>query len=139
MRAEVAAPGHGDYCPPASATQILKSLNVMLYSEVEGGLSSEQANKRLRLFVPAAAELSRQREAKQLGPKHQLSMVRAALRLGRQVPAPCPLPLALSGTSALCCCLVLPHSHIPSSRHEVHLPKSDIEPSLTCQLVCRMS
>ena len=86
----------------------------MFCSEVEGGLSSEQANKRLRLFVPAAAELSRQREATQLGPKHQLSMVRAALRLGRQVPAPCPLPLALPGTSALCCCLAPAHSQIPS-------------------------
>lgn len=65
----------------------------MLCSEVEGGLGAEQANKRLRLFVPAAAELSRQREATQLGPKHQLSMVRAALRLGRQVhnpPSPTP-------------------------------------------------
>lgn len=84
----------------------------MLCSEVEGGLSSEQANKRLRLFVPAAAELSRQREATQLGPKHQLSMVRAALRLGRQVPAPGPLslPVALPGTSALCCCFVPAHS-----------------------------
>ena len=108
-------PGHTQYYPPASATQILKSLNVVLCSEVEGGLSSEQANKRLRLFVPAAAELSRQREANQLGPKHQLSMVRAALRLGRQVSAPCPLPLplALPGTSALCCCLMLAQHQTP--------------------------
>lgn len=73
-------------------------------SEVEGSLGSEQANKRLRLFVPAAAELSRQREATQLGPKHQLSMVRAALRLGRQVldtPSPLP-PQPLTLFPALC-------------------------------------
>ena len=118
MPAEVATSGHTQCYPPASATYILKSLKVMFCSEVEGGLSSEQANKRLRLFVPAAAELSRQREANQLGPKHQLSMVRAALRLGRQVPAPCPLPLplplALPGTSALCCCfccLIVKHQY----------------------------
>ena len=54
-------------------------------SDVEGALSNEQASKRLRLFVPAAAEMGRQREAAQLGPKSQLSMVRTALRLGRQV------------------------------------------------------
>ena len=88
--------------------------DVMLCSEVEGGLGGEQANKRLRLFVPAAAELSRQREATQLGPKHQLSMVRAALRLGRQVhafptptpplrgPPPCPLLAPLHPSDALC-------------------------------------
>lgn len=54
-------------------------------SDVEGALSDEQASKRLRLFVPAAAEMGRQRAAAQLGPKSQLSMVRTALRLGRQV------------------------------------------------------
>ena len=99
----------------------------MFCSEVEGGLSSEQANKRLRLFVPAAAELSRQRESTQLGPKHQLSMVRAALRLGRQVPAPCPLPLppAFPSSSALCCCLVPPHSQIPNSTLKAHFPDSE--------------
>lgn len=62
-----------------------KNMFASVSSEVEGGLGSEQASKRLRLFVPAAAELSRKRESAQLGPKHQLSMVRAALRLGRQV------------------------------------------------------
>lgn len=99
----------------------------MFCSEVEGGLSSEQANKRLRLFVPAAAELSRQRESTQLGPKHQLSMVRAALRLGRQVPAPCslPLPPAFPSSSALCCCLVPPHSQIPNSTLKTHFPDLD--------------
>lgn len=52
---------------------------------MEGALSNEQASKRLRLFVPAAAEMGRQRAAAELGPKSQLSMVRTALRLGRQV------------------------------------------------------
>ena len=48
-------------------------------------MSSEQASKRLRLFVPAAAEIGRKREAAWLVPKHHLSIVRSALRLGRQV------------------------------------------------------
>ncbi|KAL3142705.1 hypothetical protein ABBQ38_003006 [Trebouxia sp. C0009 RCD-2024] len=75
-----------DQLPAATQASIGRLLSACgLQGEVEGGLGSEQANKRLRLFVPAAAELSRQREATQLGPKHQLSMVRAALRLGRQV------------------------------------------------------
>jgi hypothetical protein len=61
------------------------NLTAATCSDVEGALSNEQASKRLRLFVPAAAEMGRQREAAQLGPKSQLSMVRTALRLGRQV------------------------------------------------------
>ncbi len=61
------------------------SLTAATCSDVEGALSNEQASKRLRLFVPAAAEMGRQRAAAQLGPKSQLSMVRTALRLGRQV------------------------------------------------------
>ena len=82
----------------SDATTIL----VCFGSEVEGGLGSEQASKRLRLFVPAAAELSRKRESAQLGPKHQLSMVRAALRLGRQVPS-APAPHSLTPCSAINC------------------------------------
>lgn len=50
-----------------------------------GGFQQEEGTQRLRLFVPAAAELCRKRDAEQMGPKHQLSMVRTALRLGRQV------------------------------------------------------
>lgn len=57
-------------------------------SDVEGTLSSEQANKRLRLFVPAAAEIGQRREAAQLGPRSHLNMVRTALRFGRQVSHP---------------------------------------------------
>lgn len=61
------------------------NLTAATCSDVEGALSNEQASKRLRLFVPAAAEMGRQRAAAQLGPKSQLTMVRTALRLGRQV------------------------------------------------------
>ena len=61
------------------------NLTAATCSDVEGALSNEQASKRLRLFVPAAAEMGRQRAAAELGPKSQLSMVRTALRLGRQV------------------------------------------------------
>ena len=103
--------------------------DVMLCSEVEGGLGGEQVHKRLRLFVPAAAELSRQREATQLGPKHQLSMVRAALRLGRQVhafpnpnptpagPPPCPLLAPPHPSDALCHPVV---SHASQQCHSLY-------------------
>ena len=58
-----------------------------LCSQFEGGLGRAQrgAACALREFVPAAAELSRQREAAQYGPRHQISLVRTALRMGRQV------------------------------------------------------
>ena len=58
-----------------------------LCSQFEGGLGRAQrgAARALREFVPAAAELSRQREAAQYGPRHQISLVRTALRMGRQV------------------------------------------------------
>ena len=65
-------------------------MRCVLCSDVDGALSNEQASKRLRLFVPAAAEVGRKREAAQLGPKHQLTMVRTALRLGRQVALSSP-------------------------------------------------
>ncbi|DBA76668.1 hypothetical protein WJX79_007357 [Trebouxia sp. C0005] len=75
-----------DQLPAATQASIGKLLSACgLQSDVEGALSDEQASKRLRLFVPAAAEMGRQRAAAQLGPKSQLSMVRTALRLGRQV------------------------------------------------------
>lgn len=61
---------------------------MVVCSDVVGSLQQEEGSQRLRLFVPAAAELCRKREADQMGPKHQLSMVRTALRLGRQVGTP---------------------------------------------------
>ncbi len=39
----------------------------------------------LRQFVPRAAELARQRQLSQRGPRHDISTLRTALRLGRQV------------------------------------------------------
>lgn len=39
----------------------------------------------LRQFVPQAAELARQRQLLQRGPRHDISTMRTALRLGRQV------------------------------------------------------
>ena len=39
----------------------------------------------LRQFVPQAAELARQRQLSQRGPRHDISTLRTALRLGRQV------------------------------------------------------
>lgn len=58
-----------------------------LCSQFEGGLgrAPHGATRALREFMPAAAELSRQREAAQYGPRHQISLVRTALRMGRQV------------------------------------------------------
>lgn len=74
-----------------------------------GGLQQEEASRRLRLFVPAAAELCRQRQAAQLGPKHQVSMVRTALRLGRQV---CTHSSLQPGYPAA---IPRPHFHSPPS------------------------
>lgn len=75
-----------DQLPAATQASLGKLLSACgLESEVDGGLGGGAATKRLRLFVPSAAEVGRQRQAAQLGPRHQLSMVRTALRLGRQV------------------------------------------------------
>ena len=41
----------------------------------------------LRQFVPQAAELARQRQLSHRGPRHDISLMRTALRLGRQVSA----------------------------------------------------
>ncbi len=47
---------------------------------------AEQAGPaRLREFMPGAAELARQRQMTQRGPRHELGTLRTALRLGRQV------------------------------------------------------
>ena len=39
----------------------------------------------LRDFIPSAGELARQRQFIQRGPRHEISALRTALRLGRQV------------------------------------------------------
>ena len=44
----------------------------------------------LRAFLPAAAEMARQRQGAQMGPRHRLSILRTALRLGRKVSSPFP-------------------------------------------------
>ncbi len=49
------------------------------------GGADEGAAARLREFIPAAAELARQRQFSQRGPRHEISALRTALRLGRQV------------------------------------------------------
>ncbi len=49
----------------------------------------------LRQFVPRAAELARQRQLSQRGPRHDISTLRTALRLGRQVCMHAPLPFSL--------------------------------------------
>ncbi|KAK9830000.1 hypothetical protein WJX72_009135 [[Myrmecia] bisecta] len=54
-------------------------LDAALAGEVAG------ASQPLRDFLPEAAELLKQRENQQKGPRHQLAVMRSALRLGRQV------------------------------------------------------
>ena len=49
------------------------------------GFSEGKAPASLRAFLPAAAEAARQRQGAQIGPRHQLSILRTALRLGRKV------------------------------------------------------
>ena len=49
-----------------------------------GGAEQDRASS-LRQFVPQAAELARQRQLSQRGPRHDISTLRTALRLGRQV------------------------------------------------------
>ena len=71
--------------PVTAGNQLLHLKPCQWCSEVEGSLGGGHVSKRLRLFVPSAAEIGRQRESAQLGSRHQLSMVRTALRLGRQV------------------------------------------------------
>ena len=53
---------------------------------------------RLREFLPAAAELARQREGAQQTPRQQIDMLRLTLRMGRQVMQP-----RHSGVGAACC------------------------------------
>ena len=50
-----------------------------------GGIQ-EKGPLNLRQFVPQAAELARQLQLSQRGPRHDISALRTALRLGRQVP-----------------------------------------------------
>ena len=49
------------------------------------GFADGKAPASLRAFLPAAAEAARQRQGAQMGPRHQLSILRTALRLGRKV------------------------------------------------------
>ncbi|KAK9907490.1 hypothetical protein WJX75_004677 [Coccomyxa subellipsoidea] len=55
-----------------------------LIADFVGG-ADEGAAACLREFMPAAAELARQRQFTQRGPRHDISALRTALRLGRQV------------------------------------------------------
>ncbi|CAL8469784.1 g9326 [Coccomyxa elongata] len=55
-----------------------------LDAEFAGGADVGAASH-LRDFIPAAAELARQRQFSQRGPRHEISALRTALRLGRQV------------------------------------------------------
>ena len=52
-----------------------------------GAVDSEHApgSKALREFIPAAAELARQRSLEQTSARGQLAIIRTALRMGRQV------------------------------------------------------
>ncbi|CAL5229048.1 g12297 [Coccomyxa viridis] len=55
-----------------------------LSADFTGGAEQDQPLN-LRQFVPQAAELARQRQLSQRGPRHDISTLRTALRLGRQV------------------------------------------------------
>ena len=55
----------------------------MRHGDAGGGEQDKPLN--LRQFVPQAAELARQRQLSQRGPRHDISTLRTALRLGRQV------------------------------------------------------
>ena len=59
-------------------------LRVLLHNT--GGAEQDKPLN-LRQFIPQAAELARQRQFSQRGPRHDISTMRTALRLGRQVSA----------------------------------------------------
>ncbi len=50
-----------------------------------GSVMAGRAPASLRAFLPAAAEAARQRQGAAMGPRHRLSIIRTALRLGRKV------------------------------------------------------
>jgi hypothetical protein len=68
-----------------------------------GGMQ-EEGPLNLRQFMPQAAELARQRQLSQRGPRHDISTMRTALRLGRQVV----YLFAKSHSCALSCCFMHP-------------------------------
>eukprot|EP00891_Asterochloris_glomerata_P002188 jgi/Astpho2/2188/fgenesh1_pg.00040_%23_36_t len=84
-RRDPAAPDDLPQGTQMGLSKLMKAVG--LQSQFEGGLgrAPHGATRALREFMPAAAELSRQREAAQYGPRHQISLVRTALRMGRQV------------------------------------------------------